>query len=209
MKQILLLLVFLSIISHAQEKAPKMGCILSQKGEVTFNWSEYTDEKYALEGSSKTVKYTAIKKEGSNFKEILVGSTIQADFKGEKLLIAGSLDISLFDFVALEGDFAFEKATREVTLSDETSVKVNSLILAANDVNAFAGFNIHDLEKRVGFELVDFDFAFAIMTEIGETKRQWTTIQASAQSLGLVGLNGLEIKFTMPAFLHLVSASFE
>lgn len=86
MKQILLLLVFLSIISHAQEKAPKMGCILSQKGEVSFNWSEYTDEKYAIESSSKTVKYTAIKKEGSNFKNILVGSTIETDFKGKKLL---------------------------------------------------------------------------------------------------------------------------
>ncbi len=86
MKQILLLLIFLSIISNASEKAPKMGCILSQTGEVTVKWSEYTDEKYAIENSSKTVKYTAIKKEGSNFKEILVGSTIQADFKGKKLL---------------------------------------------------------------------------------------------------------------------------
>lgn len=86
MKQILLLLVFLSIISHAQEKAPKMGCILSQKGEVSFNWSEYTSEKYALEGSSKIVKYTAIKKEGSNFNQILVGSTIQTNFKGQNLL---------------------------------------------------------------------------------------------------------------------------
>ncbi len=86
MKQILLLLVFLSIISYAQEKTPTIGCILSQKGDVAFNWSEYTSEKYALENSSKTVKYTAIKKEGSNFKEILVGSTIQADFKGKNLL---------------------------------------------------------------------------------------------------------------------------
>jgi hypothetical protein len=86
MKQILLLLVFLSVISNASEKEPKMGCILSQKGEVTFNWSEYTDEKYALEDSSKTVKYTAIKKEGSNFREILVGSTIQTKIKGKNLL---------------------------------------------------------------------------------------------------------------------------
>lgn len=86
MKQILLLLVFLSIITYAQEKVPTMGCILSQKGEVSFNWSEYTSVKYALENSSKKVTYTAIKKEGSNFNQILIGSTIQADFKGKKLL---------------------------------------------------------------------------------------------------------------------------
>lgn len=86
MKQILLLLIFLSIISHAQEKEPKMGCVLSQKGEVTFSWSEYGNEKYAIEDSSKAVNYTAVKKEGNNFNEILVGSTIETDFKGKKLL---------------------------------------------------------------------------------------------------------------------------
>jgi hypothetical protein len=86
MKHILLLLIFLSIISHAEDKAPKMGCILAQKGDVIFNWSEYTSQKYALEVSSKAVKYTAIRKEGANFKEILIGSMLEADFKGKKLL---------------------------------------------------------------------------------------------------------------------------
>ncbi|WP_072680861.1 hypothetical protein [Arcobacter sp. LA11] len=86
MKYILLLLLCLNIMSHAQNKKPKMGCILSQKGEVTFNWAEYTSNKYAIEGKSKTVKYKAVKKEGAVFKEILIGSTIKADFKNKDIL---------------------------------------------------------------------------------------------------------------------------
>lgn len=86
MKKVFLLLIFLSVVSFAQTKAPKMGCILSQEGKVTLQWSEYGSEKYAIQGHSKKVNYKAIKKEGHVFKEILVGSIIEADFKDKKLL---------------------------------------------------------------------------------------------------------------------------
>lgn len=86
MKKSLLLLLFISIISFAQDKAPKMGCVLSQKGEVTLKWSEYGNQKYATQGTSKKVSYKAIKKEGNIFKEILVGSVIKADFKDQKII---------------------------------------------------------------------------------------------------------------------------
>lgn len=85
MKKILLILIFINIAVFAQSKAPKMGCILSQEGEVTLQWAQYGSEKYAVLGKSKEIKYTAIKKEGHVFKEILVGSTMEADFKDKKL----------------------------------------------------------------------------------------------------------------------------
>lgn len=86
MKKVFLLIAFLSVSLFAQSKAPKMGCVLSQKGEVTLSWAEYGSEKYAVQGKSKEVKYIAIKKEGHIFKEILVGSIIEADFKDKKIL---------------------------------------------------------------------------------------------------------------------------
>lgn len=85
MKKLLLILLFISSIVQAQDKAPKMGCILSQEGEVSLQWAEYGSEKYAVLGKSKSVQYKAIKKEGHIFKEILVGSTIEADFKDKTL----------------------------------------------------------------------------------------------------------------------------
>lgn len=87
MKYVFLILLCLNIISHASDNKVKMGCVLSQKGEVTFNWADYSDKKYAIEGKSKTVKYNAIKKEGAVFKEILVGSTIKTDFKDKSILV--------------------------------------------------------------------------------------------------------------------------
>ncbi len=86
MKFFLLVCVFLSLNLYAQTKKPKMGCVLSQKGEVTVKWAEYGDKKYAVQGTSKNVEYTAIKNEGHIFKEILVGSTIKADFKDQKIM---------------------------------------------------------------------------------------------------------------------------
>jgi len=89
MKKIFLLITFLSLFVYAEKtdkKVQKYGCLLSQKGKVTVNWAEYGNDKYAVQGEGKDVKYTAIKKEGNVFKEILVGSTIESTFKDKKLL---------------------------------------------------------------------------------------------------------------------------
>ncbi len=86
MKKILLVLALLTACMYAKPTPPKMGCILSQQGEVTVDWSIYGDEKLANQGKSASVKYTAIKKEGINFNEILIGSTIQTKFQSKDLL---------------------------------------------------------------------------------------------------------------------------
>lgn len=86
MKKIFLVLIFIGITLQAQTKAPKMGCLLSQKGEVSLQWAEYGSEKYALQGKSKKVNYKAIRKDGHMFKDILVGSIIEADFKDKNII---------------------------------------------------------------------------------------------------------------------------
>lgn len=85
MKKILLVIALLFTYTYAT-KAPKMGCILAQQGEVVVNWTVYGDEKLGLEGNSTKVEFIAIQKDGTNFHEILVGSSIKADFQGKPLL---------------------------------------------------------------------------------------------------------------------------
>ena len=86
MKNILLLLTFLMLSLNATSKPPKMGCILAQQGEVKLNWTVYGDKKLGEEANSTSVEFIPIQKEGQNFHEILVGSSIKADFQGKTLL---------------------------------------------------------------------------------------------------------------------------
>ena len=85
LKKIILILALLCVSLNAKTAKPKMGCILAQQGKVTFEWAMYGDEKYAIQGKDNNVKYTAIKKEGHIFKEILVGSTVKTKLQGEEL----------------------------------------------------------------------------------------------------------------------------
>ncbi len=77
MKKLLLILATLSTLIYANATTQKSGCILSQQGAVTANWKAYkTPEKIGVSGVFDDVAYTAAAKEGKNFKEILVGSTV-------------------------------------------------------------------------------------------------------------------------------------
>jgi len=85
-KKIILLFLVLGTLLHAKTPAPKMGCILSQEGKVTFDWSIYGDKRHALQGSNQNVNYNAIAKEGHMFKDILIGSTMTTTFQGKNLV---------------------------------------------------------------------------------------------------------------------------
>lgn len=77
MKKLLLILVMLTTLIHAELTRPKSGCILSQQGDVKVSWKAYkTPAKIGVGGVFDDVTYTAVKKEGKNFKEILVGSSV-------------------------------------------------------------------------------------------------------------------------------------
>ena len=82
MYKIFLLLVLFGTLSYATETKPVMHCILSQEGPVTISWKAYkTPFKKGVGGTFDKVSYTAVKKEGINFQEILVGSVITIDKK--------------------------------------------------------------------------------------------------------------------------------
>ncbi len=79
--------VFLSIclastLALASENAPKRHCTLAQEGAMTIQWKAYkTPEKIGVGGIFDKVSYKAVQKEGQNFRQILVGSSIDIDTK--------------------------------------------------------------------------------------------------------------------------------
>ena len=74
LNKILLPMAFLFSLSHAG------GCLLTQSNDMNVSWKAYkTFAKLGVGGQFTSVKYTPNAKEGKNFKELLVGSSVEID----------------------------------------------------------------------------------------------------------------------------------
>ena len=123
------------------------------------------------------------------------GTAVYLDMKGETIKAGGSLDVSLFSFLSLNGDFAFEKSSRQVKLSDGSTTTVDMMAFGGSNINAFAGYqgDKNSTSDDIGFTINDMDFAFVFLNDKGDTKRRWTTIKANIGYIGFVGLPGIKI----------------
>jgi polyisoprenoid-binding protein YceI len=82
MKKLLFIFLSMGSLLFSQVTAPKSGCILSQEGDVKVSWKAFkTPSKIGVGGVFKSVVYKSIASEGKNFKEILVGSSVEIDTK--------------------------------------------------------------------------------------------------------------------------------
>lgn len=80
MKKIALVFLITLGLVTSLVASQKSGCVLAQKGEVTAAWMAYkTPAKVGVSGSFDSVKYNSIAKNGKNFREILVGSSVDID----------------------------------------------------------------------------------------------------------------------------------
>jgi polyisoprenoid-binding protein YceI len=74
MNKIIFSLLTFSALSYAG------GCVLTQSDNIKVTWKAYkTLAKLGVAGEFTAVNYTPHKKEGKNFKELLVGSTVSID----------------------------------------------------------------------------------------------------------------------------------
>ncbi|MDP1573114.1 MAG: hypothetical protein Q8M04_02640, partial [Pseudomonadota bacterium] len=120
--------------------------------------------------------------------------------QGELLRASGMLEIDLFGFVQLDGGFAIEKSSSQVRLADNpatagvdesaTPVEVDLLSIGASGVNAFAGLN-GGTAGAIGLQLLGVEFALALVSEKNVAARKWTSLQATADSVALIGIDGL------------------
>ena len=116
-----------------------------------------------------------------------------AGSEGETLKASGHLDIDLFGFFQVSGDFAFEKSTGSVTLSNgEVIEKADLLTLGGNDIDAFAGLN-GGTDDKLGLELGGASFGLALITDQAEPSHKFTSLQASADLAQFVGVDGLTV----------------
>ncbi|MDY0292890.1 MAG: hypothetical protein RBR02_11220, partial [Desulfuromonadaceae bacterium] len=143
----------------------------------------------------KVVDYASMT--GEDAFEVLVGTgesiTLDMDGEyGELLQASGTLEINMFNFIALEGSFGFEKSTREVTLNSGEEIKVDYMSIGGTDISAFAGLNYGDVDA-IGLSLGDMDFGLALMKEQEGEKRSFTSLQADAASGAFIGVDGLTI----------------
>ncbi len=75
MKKIIFSLFTLFSLLHAAD-----GCVLVQSGDMNVTWKAYkTLENVDVKGIFTSVNYVPSAKEGKNFRELLVGSTLQID----------------------------------------------------------------------------------------------------------------------------------
>jgi hypothetical protein len=58
----------------------RSGCVLEQSGKIDVKWQAYkTPDKIGVKGTFGSVVYTPAHKQGKNFKELFIGSTILID----------------------------------------------------------------------------------------------------------------------------------
>ena len=80
MKKVILVIVMVLGLTSSVSASSKSGCVLAQKGKVTVAWTAYkTASKIGVSGTFDKVDYKRVVKSGKNFREILVGSSVNID----------------------------------------------------------------------------------------------------------------------------------
>ncbi|RYY72657.1 MAG: hypothetical protein EOO24_47435, partial [Comamonadaceae bacterium] len=110
--------------------------------------------------------------------------------RGAMMEASGTLDIDVFGFVQVKGNFAITKDTRQVKLADAagTSVTVDALTFGASNASAFAGVD-GGTSQAMGFAITDGDFALALLSDQANPANTWTALKADVASAGMVGFN--------------------
>ena len=85
--------------------------------------------------------------------------------KGEIIQASGDLSISVAGYFMVSGEFAFEKSTHEITLSDGNKITANALTIGGADVSAFAGINGGTADE-MGLKLSKVDFLLARIASV-------------------------------------------
>ena len=121
---------------------------------------------------------------------------------GELLRASGNLTLELYNFFQVSGGFAIEKSSRTVkvykddgdplTIDDNTDVNVDLLTIGGNNVSAFAGLNGGTLQA-LGLSLTGVEFALALLSEKTGAHRQWVSLQATADDVSFVGIDGITV----------------
>jgi len=138
--------------------------------------------------------------------EVLAGPnvTVTLDSEGslgELTRASGNLNLNLFNFVMLSGYLTFESSSKTINLTGSNastageSVNTKLLAIGGQGVSTFVGVN-GGSDQAIGLSLENTTFALALMSSKTDTTRSWTSLQASAESLSMIGIEGLTASAT-------------
>ncbi|MEI7785530.1 MAG: hypothetical protein WCK08_14170, partial [Betaproteobacteria bacterium] len=114
-----------------------------------------------------------------------------AGSEGEIIKAAAGLDLDLFGFFSVKGNFAVEQRSQQVVLSDGSVIKQADLItIGASDVDAFAGVRAGQ-DDAIGLKLGQVNFGLALITDPDHPGRHFTSLQANAASAEVKGIDSL------------------
>ena len=112
----------------------------------------------------------------------------------------GTLEIQLFDFFYISGDFSFENKNGDLKLNNDTDfIGVDYLLLGAENVDAFVGTNGPYVDGTVtpdalGLSLTGTDVSLLLFADAsGASPILYTALKASFDSAALVGVPDLVI----------------
>ncbi|MEI8268205.1 MAG: hypothetical protein WCI59_20950, partial [Betaproteobacteria bacterium] len=126
--------------------------------------------------------------------------------QGRLLRASGNLELDVFGFFQVSGGFAIESRDDSFFLNDgvisededeaqaPTEIQARVLTIGGSGVQAFVGLNGGTANAK-GLSLADVDFGLLLASEKLEegstdTPRNFTTLKATAGSIGVVGLEG-------------------
>ena len=159
--------------------------------EVTMAGSDLKIEINQADASGFVIDYAAQSVEVT----VATNEIITLDMdgqRGELLQASGTLNVNVYNFFSLDGGFGLEKSTKQVTLSDSEVISVDMLSVGASDVTAFAGLN-GGKSNAIGLSLSQLSFALALMSDKSNSARKFTALQATAGSVGFIGVDGITI----------------
>ncbi|MEN6436575.1 MAG: hypothetical protein ABFD58_12260, partial [Anaerolineaceae bacterium] len=143
----------------------------------------------------------------TNGHSLSIGSeTIDFDgASGELLRVSGTINLKVYNFFQVNGSLAIEKKTASVKLDDSSIVNTDLLTIGGNGLSAMVGLNAGSADQ-VGLNLTGVNFALVMLTDKADATRSWLSLFASADSGGLVGINGLTLSGTdLAVYINLAS----
>jgi hypothetical protein len=126
--------------------------------------------------------------------------TMVLDMSEFSLKATGSVEIQIGEFLYASATIAFEQTEETITVLEQnletnkyehTQVQVDAITIGAMDINAFVGVG-YGTENQAGFAIENLDFAMITMSD-KNSNRSWSAIKASADNIGLVGIDDVNI----------------
>jgi hypothetical protein len=108
----------------------------------------------------------------------------------------GELALNLFNFLTIDGAFGFDLTERTLPVAGVGDVAVRTLGISAVDVSGFVGIPASADRAAIGLSLEGMDVAFLLAVSSTDSSQKWLMAEATAASLSVVGVNGLEAQAT-------------